>query len=116
MKLYGEELDKELARRKECKEARRSKGITLRTAAATIGAKMGLTPSEYIAWESGDDICQHEECKKQITGVHPPFLVIDRCTKCGHTNIIGKSDEVDENILEEALLNAGMIQEKRELK
>ena len=116
MKLYGEELDKELAKRKEAKEARRNKGITLRTAAATIGAKMGLTPSEYIAWESGEDICQHEECKKGVAGVHPPFLIMERCRKCGYINVIGKSDEVDEDVLEEALFNAGMIKEKRELK
>jgi len=114
MKLYGKELDKELAKRKEAKEVRRSKRISLRTAAHTLGPKMGLKLTEYAAWENGEDVCPHEEYNKSIGGVHQPFLVLERCKKCGHTNIIGKSDEVDEDILEEALFNAGMIQEKRE--
>ena len=81
-KLYGKELDDELAKRKQAREKRLEKGLTLRMAARTND--MGLTPSEYCDWETGADVCPHEKHKPTIGGVHPPFILFDKCEKCGH--------------------------------
>lgn len=91
MKLYGKELDEELAKRKEAKDKRRKQRMTLRDAANNN--EMGLKPSEYYAWESGQDVCPHEEYEKAIGGVHPPFLLIDMCKKCQHIEVIAKIDD-----------------------
>ena len=81
-KLYGKELDDELAKRKKVRENRLNNRITLRIAAKNND--MGLTSSEYCGWENGEDVCPHEKYEPMIGGIHPPFLVFDRCVKCGH--------------------------------
>jgi hypothetical protein len=103
MKLYGKELDEELDRRKKIKEENREKKLTLRQAAKTND--MGLTVSEYCAWIYGYDICPHEEREKTLGCIHPPFLILNRCTKCGHIEIIGKEEDVSKEVSEEAFQN-----------
>ena len=49
----------------------------------------GILASELVAWEHGQDICPHEKFEKVIGGVHKPFLVLEVCVKCHHTNILG---------------------------
>jgi hypothetical protein len=104
MKLSGKELDEELARRKKIREENREKKLTLRQAAKTND--MGLSASEYCAWIYGYDVCPHEEREKSLGNIHPPFLVLNRCTKCGHIEIIGKEKDVPKEILEEAFQNS----------
>ena len=109
MKLYGKELDKELAKRKQIKEQRRDNKITLREAARSNS--LGLTPSEYLEFENGSDVCSHEEYEKSIGGIHPPFLLMEICKKCGHANILArikskKDFDKYENELAEAFENS----------
>ena len=109
MKLYGQELDKELAKRKKLRDSRRDRKLTQREAAKTND--MGLSPSEYCGYEYGYDVCPHEEREKHIGTMHPPFLVISRCTKCGHLEAVGRADEISDEILEEAFQNTRRIVE-----
>ena len=115
MKLYGEELDKELAKRAKAKKARRAERKTFRDKAKELGMK----PSEYLDWENGRNICPHEKYEKSIGGVHKPFLLMETCVKCGNPRIIAKI-ETEEDCdkykaeLEEALRNAGMLKEEIE--
>jgi len=108
MKLYGEELDRELAVRKKAREKRLDNRITLRQ--ASKNNDMGLTPSEYCEWERGSDVCPHEEVEKSIAGFHPPFLLMEVCKKCRHPNILAKIEDEDDweknkEALEEAFEN-----------
>ena len=57
IKLYGKELDDELAKRKRAKESRLASKISIRQAAK----KLGIKPSEFLAIENGSDICPHLE-------------------------------------------------------
>ena len=113
MKLYGEELDREMGKRAQAKEERLAQRITIRKAAATNG--MGLSPSEYCNWENGSDICPHEEYEKSISGFHYPFLILNICKKCGHSEIVSKiedSSQMEEykDIVKEALTNDRSVQ------
>ena len=110
MKLYGKDLDKELEVRKEAKDKRRDEKKTFRDKAK----EKGITPSEYLDWESGKDICSHEEYKKTIVGIHKPYLLIEMCVKCKDSRVIAKIETEEDcekykDDLEEALINAGMI-------
>jgi len=80
MKLCGEELDNALKDRHLMKERRREQRMTIRAAAKSLGMK----PSDYLAFEYGQDICPHEYVETQIGGVHPPFIVLEMCSKCKH--------------------------------
>jgi len=103
MKLYGKELDKELAKRKAAREIRLNERKSLRMKAKELDMK----PSEYNAWESGHDVCPHEEFKKSIGGVHKPFLLMEICAKCRHGRIIAKIEkEEDFNKYEKELEEA----------
>lgn len=79
MKLYGKELDAELAKRKQEQEVRRSKRISIRDAAKI----KNLRPSEYLAWIYGYDICPHEKYEDMLGGVPIPKFIFKRCKKCG---------------------------------
>ena len=107
-KLYGKELDNELANRKEAREKRLKRGLTLRIAAKTND--MGLTPSEYCEWENGVDVCPHEKYESSIGGVHPPFIIFDRCVKCGY---IKNAHKVTERNLEKAFKAFRMLDRKK---
>ena len=102
--LYGDELDKELAKRKVAKQIRLDKKLTLREAAKTN--TMGLTLSEYCDWENGYDVSPHEKRELLLGCIHPPFIVMNKCIKCGHIENIGLEDEVPKEILEEAFQNS----------
>jgi len=80
-KLYGQDLEDALDRRKQAQEDRKSRRMTLRKAAKVLGKEMGLTPEEYVEWEGGVDICPHEVMETIWAGFPPKFF-IDRCTKC----------------------------------
>jgi hypothetical protein len=115
MKLYGKELDEELARRKEAKEVRLAERKSFRVKAK----ELGILPSEYFNWENGQDVCPHEEYRKSIGGVHPPFLLIKMCTKCRYLEIIAKIETEEDcdkykDDLDEALRNLGLIKDKLE--
>lgn len=97
-KLYDKQLDDELAKRKQARENRLNSGLTLRNAAKNN--TMGLDPSEYCAWENGEDICPHENYEPMLGNVHPPFLVFDKCVKCGHVINLCKADDDKERALE----------------
>jgi hypothetical protein len=104
-KLYGEELDKELAKRAQAKEDRRNQKLTLREASRIIGEKMGLTPMEYVEYEEGQDVCPHKVYEKVFGGIHPPFFIIERCKKCGKSSIlrkieVGDLDDKNEDVKE----------------
>jgi len=108
-KLYGEELDKELAKRDQAREDRLNQKLTLREASKVIGAKMGLSPLEYIEWERGVDVCPHEKYEKTICGFHEPFILVETCTKCRNTKIIKKIEDKDwdekNEVMKEAFKN-----------
>ena len=115
MKLYGKELDKELAKRKKAKEKRRAERKTLHVKAK----ELKIRPSQYLDWENGVDVCSHEEYKKWLGGIHPPFILYNACTKCGRPDGIAsiKTDadwETYKDDIEEALINAGKIEPKAE--
>jgi len=101
-KLHGEELDKEIEKRKGAQERRRENKKTLRTASK----EQGIPVLALQAYERGEDVCPHEEYKKFLGCIHPPFFVIERCTKCRHIKIIGKEEDVSEEVLEEAFQNS----------
>lgn len=108
MKLYGKELDDELVLRRKAKEDRITNKMTLRNAAKHNN--IGLSLSEYCEWERGSDVCPHEKWEKSIGGVHPPFLLLERCVKCGKINILTKIEnekewEENKNSIEEAFEN-----------
>ena len=110
MKLYGKELDDMLKERKHYRYHRMAQGKTLRVAAKTND--MGMTFSEYCDWENGYDVCPHEEREEILGCLHPPFLIMNRCTKCGHMDIIGREEEVSEDVLEKAFTNTKRRQEE----
>ena len=112
MKLYGEELDAEIALRREAREKRLNDKKSLRAKAK----EMGMDTVEYCHWEHGSDICPHEESEYALGGVHMPYFIMRQCKKCGNPEIIAKI-ETEEDCdkykveLEEALKNAGMLRE-----
>ena len=113
MKLYGKELDAELAIRKRSRDERIKQHLTAHKAAKIRGIK----PSEILAYERGEDVCPHEKFKKMLGGVHKPFLLLNICEKCGKPEIVGKIEsekDCDEYKieLEEALKNTGILKEK----
>lgn len=79
MKLHGKELDDELAKRKQEQDDRRARRISIREAAKI----KNLSPSEYLAWEYGYDICPHEKYEDMLGGVPIPKFIFKRCKKCG---------------------------------
>ena len=79
MKLYGKELDDELARRNQAKEERRAQRLTLRAAALA----RGVDPSEITAYENGRDVCPHEKWIDQVGGFPIPKFILRICAKCG---------------------------------
>ena len=79
MKLYGKELDDEIAKRKLVREERLNKRLTLRNAAK----ERNISASELVAYESGHDICDHEEWEDQAGGFPMPKLIFKVCKKCG---------------------------------
>ena len=91
MKLYGKELDDELARRKQAKEERRSQRLTLRAAALA----RGLDPSEIVAYENGEDVCPHEKYIDQIGGFPVPVFIMKICEKC-HKMLEGSMEKASE--------------------
>jgi len=115
MKLYGEELIKELSNRKIQSIIRRSSGKSLRERAK----ELGMIPFEYLDWESGKDICPHEEYHKIVDGFHKPFFLVEMCTVCNHTKIIDRI-ETEEDFekykveLQEALNDTGLIKDNNE--
>ncbi len=56
MKLYGKELDDELAKRRQSQDERRNQRISIREAAK----QRGLNASELLAYEYGYDVCTHD--------------------------------------------------------
>ena len=77
MKLYGKELDNELAKRKKAKDARIAERITCHNAARS----KGIDVAELLSYEYGYDCCPHEEWEDS-SDFH--FRVIFRvCKKCG---------------------------------
>lgn len=101
-KLHGEELDKEIEKRKAYKERRRENRKTLRM----VAKEQGIPSLALQSYEQGEDVCPHEEYEKFLGCIHPPFFVIERCTKCGHIRIIGKEEDVSKEVLEEAFQNS----------
>jgi hypothetical protein len=107
MKLYGVSLDMEMAKRKEIKRLRIAERKTLRKKADEMGMKL----FDYVNWESGRDVCPHEEYEKSMGGVHPPFFLMNICTVCGNPEIIcalrtEEDFEKHKAEIEEALKNA----------
>ena len=111
-KLHGEKLDKEIEKRKAYKERRRENRKTLRMAAK----EQGIPSLALHAYEQGEDVCPHKEYKKFLGCIHPPFFVIERCTKCGHIKTIGKEEDIAKEVLEEAFRNSqkGMEESSKE--
>ena len=91
MKLYGKELDEELARRKQAKEERRSQRLTLRTAALA----RDIFPSEIVAYENGEDVCPHEKYIDQVGGFPVPVFIMRTCEKC-HKMLEGSMEKVSD--------------------
>ena len=91
-KLYGKELDAELEQRRAIKHIRINNRKTLKVAAKAYD----MSVSEYLDWESGRDICPHENYNYDISGVHPPFLLMKICDKCRYPEIVSKI-ETDED-------------------
>jgi hypothetical protein len=87
MKLYGKELDDELAKRKQSRQERIGNRITIHKAAKLKGIK----PTELLAYEGGHDVCPHLEYEDMTAGFPFPKVIFKRCKKCG---------EVDENTTE----------------
>ena len=77
MKLYGKELDNELAKRKKVKDARIAERITCLNAARS----KGIDVAELLAYESGYDCCPHIEWKDS-SDFHFRFI-FKVCKKCG---------------------------------
>ena len=94
MKLYGKELDAELAKRKQEQEDRRSQRISIREAAKI----KNLRPSEYLAWAYGYDICPHEKYEDMLGGVPMPKLIFKQCKKCGKVDEKSMEKVTDKNL------------------
>jgi GNAT superfamily N-acetyltransferase len=77
MKLYGKELDDELAKRKQAKENR----ILLRMTMKDYAEKKGISVIDLLAYERGENICSHEEYT-DVADFHMRF-VFKICKKCG---------------------------------
>ena len=104
MKLYGKELDEELMKRENFKQQRINHRKTLKAKAK----ELNMSVLEYSEWERGLDICPHEKMSKSIGGFHKPYLLMEKCDKCGYINIIGKIETEEDcdkykNDIEEAL-------------
>ena len=82
MKLYGKELDDELAKRKQAKEERLAQRLTIHKAAKAKGIK----PTELLAYEGGHDCCPHLEYEDMTGGFPFPKVIFKRCKKCGKVN------------------------------
>ncbi len=87
MKLYGKELDDELAKREQARQERTAQRLTLRKAAKVKGVKA----TDIVAYEGGWDICPHLEYEDMTAGFPFPKVIFKRCKKCG---------KVDENTME----------------
>jgi len=97
MKLYGKDLDRELAKRKESKEERRKQRLTVHKAAKLKGVK----PTDILAYEYGYDVCPHEEYRDEVAGFPMPKLIFKVCKKCGkvdETTIERVSEENEERV------------------
>ena len=92
MKLYGKELDDELAKRKQAREERRSQKLKLRDAAKA----QGIDASELAAFENGYDLCPHLEFEDS-TDFHFKFMFMV-CKKCGMTKPESMEKVTDANI------------------
>ena len=77
-KLYGKALDDELAKRREAKDKRLLKKLTI-TAAAT---QQGISVPDLISFENGHDVCPHEKYKDMTAGVPIPKILFKICEKC----------------------------------
>jgi len=97
MKLYGKELDDELAKRHQAREERRSQRLTIRNAAKL----RGINAVDLLAWERGEDLCPHEEYEDQVGGFPIPKIIFKVCKKCGKIDE-NASEKVVENNLERA--------------
>ena len=82
MKLYGKELDEEMAKRKLEKDSRMAQKISLRDWAK----QKNISITDLLDREYGCDICPHEEYKDQVGGFPIPKLLFKICKKCGHVN------------------------------
>jgi hypothetical protein len=91
-KLYGEELEKELQKRRVQKDIRRDQRKSFKDRAK----ELGLSPSEYLDWEQGKDVCPHKKYVKYTSAIHKPLLLVETCADCGDTRIIAKI-ETDED-------------------
>jgi transcriptional regulator with XRE-family HTH domain len=91
MKLYGKDLDDELAKRRQAQDERRSKKLTIRKAAEL----KGISASDLIAYERGDDVCPHEKYVDKVAGFPIPTFILMVCEKCGKPdeNSLTKLDE-----------------------
>ena len=92
VKLYGEELDKALKRRNEIKKGRKARRLTLAKGAKILGKELGMSPSEYMEFESGYDVCPHEAFRTIWAGC-PPKIFIDQCLKCGFSDNVRNIDD-----------------------
>ena len=92
MKLYGKELDDELAKRKRAREERRNSKIGMRQAAKD----MGVSVTEFLAIERGENICSHEEWKDNAD-FHFRFI-FKTCKKCGKVDEKSSEKITDANM------------------
>ena len=93
MKLYGKELDKELAFRRQSKEARRGQRLTIHEAAK----KRDMKPSELLAYEAGYDVCPHEKWEDSLGGI-PAKFIFKQCKKCHKVDENSMSKIKEDNI------------------
>lgn len=94
MKLNGKVLDAELAIRKQAKEERRNKRLTLREAAK----QKGISVTDMIAYENGQDVCPHKKWEDQAVGFPLPKLIFKVCKKCGKINEATTEKVCDKNL------------------
>lgn len=92
MKLYGKELDDELARREKSRQDRIAQRVTLREAAK----KYGISCTEILAYEAGHDVCPHEEWEDNAGGFPIPKILFKQCKKCGKIDS-DSTEKVDES-------------------
>lgn len=94
MKLYGKELDNELAKRKKVRDERLAQRLTLRDAAK----KRGIKVTDYLNYENGHDICSHEKWEDSLAGFPYPLAIFKRCKKCGEVKANSMEKISDANI------------------
>jgi len=109
MKLYGKELDDELAKRRQAQDKRRAQRLTIRKAAEL----KGISASDLIAYERGEDVCPHEKYVDKVAGFPIPTLTLRACEKCG------KPDEnsltkLDKNNIEKFFRSYNAVIRRRE--